>query len=206
MRPEAVVFDVGMVLLEWDPEAYYDARIGRPARERMFAETGIHEVNLAIDAGAPFRETIYALAERHPRWAGEIRLWHDDQFGMLQPVIEHSVRLMRALKARGVPVLALTNFGAESFDAACGRYGFLAEFDRAYVSGRLKLTKPDPRIYAAVEADCGIAPGALLFADDRVANIEAARARGWQTHHFTGPGGLARRLVAEGLLSEGEAR
>lgn len=205
MKPEAVVFDLGNVLVEWNPEAYYDARIGEAARRRMFTETGIHDVNLAIDEGAPFQASIYALADRFPEWAGEIRLWHDDQFGMTQPVIDHSVRLVRRLKAAGVPVFALSNWGDESFDRAVAHYGFLGEFDRTYVSGKLKLKKPDPRIYAHLEADSGVVPDRLLFIDDRQENIAAARMRGWQVHHFDGPVGLADRLVSEGLLSREEA-
>ena len=205
MRPEPVVFDIGNVLLHWDPEGYYDQQIGSEARRRMFDETDILAVNLAIDAGAPYRETIYDLADRHPDWAGMIRLWHDDQFGMLQPVIEASVRLLRALRARGVPVFALTNFGRESFAAACRHYQFLTEFDRHYVSGRLGVNKPDPRIYEILERDSGIAPGRLIFTDDRPENIEVAEARGWLAPGFDGPEGWAARLVDEGLLTETEA-
>lgn len=205
MRPEAVVFDLGNVVVEWNPERYYDARIGRAARERMFAETEFHAVNLSIDAGAPFRATVYALAERFPEWAGEIRLWYDDQFGILQPVIDHSVRLVRALRARHVPVFALSNWGDDSFDRAAAHYPFLGEFDRHFISGRLGVTKPDPRIYARLEAETGLPPTSLYFIDDRRENIEAAAARNWRTHLFTGPGALAGELVALGLLTPEEA-
>lgn len=201
MGVEAVVWDIGNVLVEWNPERYYDRLIGEEARRRMFAETAIHAVNLAIDAGAPYRQSVYDLAGRYPEWAEMIWLWHDDQFGLLQPVIAPSVRLLRQLKARGVPVFALTNFGAESFASACGVLDFLNEFDHAFVSGRLKVNKPDPRIYAIVEEVTGIAPGKLLFVDDRAENVAAARARGWRTHLFEGPEGWAARLVTEGLLT-----
>ena len=201
MTIEAVVFDLGNVVVEWNPEAYYDARIGRAAREAMFAETGIHAVNLQIDEGAPFRDTIYALAERFPHWADDIRQWHDDQFAMTQPVIWPTLDLIGALKARGVPVFALSNWGDESFDRAVAHYPFLGGFDRAYVSGKLKMKKPDPAIYAHVEADCGIAPGRLLFTDDRAENIRVAAARGWQVHLFDGARGLEQRLRNEGLIA-----
>jgi 2-haloacid dehalogenase len=206
MKPEAVVFDLGNVLVEWNPEAYYDARLGRTDRLRMFRETGLLSVNAEIDAGAPLRETIYALADRHPEWSDHIRLFHDDQFAMTQPVIWHSVRLVAALRARGVPVFALSNWGDDSFDRALGHYPFLGDFDRHYISGKLKLMKPDPRIYAHVEEDCGIAPEGLLFIDDRAENIEAARRRGWQGHVFKGPEPLALELVGLGLLGKDDAR
>lgn len=205
MKVQAVVFDIGNVLIEWQPERYYDRRIGVHARKRLFAEVDLVAMNEKIDAGGLFRETIYACADRHPAWSTEIRWWHDHWIELASPRIEHSIRLLRALTAKGVPVFALTNFGIHSFDYALTQYDFLNSFDRAYVSGRLGVTKPDPRIYQMVEDDCGLAPGTLLFTDDRAENIAAAAARGWQTHLFQSAEGWAARLVAAGLLSEGEA-
>jgi 2-haloacid dehalogenase len=203
---EAVVFDIGNVLLGWDPEGYYDRAYGREHRERLFASVDLHEMNALVDLGHDFRGTIYGWAEKHPEFATEIRDWHDHWLELAQPVIPHSVRLMRALRAGGVPVFALTNFGVGSFDLACTAFDFFNEFDIAFVSGRLGLVKPDPAIYAAVESRTGIAPAALLFADDRPANIAAAQARGWQTHLFARPQAWADRLVAEGLLTAEQAR
>ena len=162
-------------------------------------------MNDAIDAGGLFRETIYDWADRHPDWSAEIRMWHDNWIDMASPRIEGSIALLRALRLRGVPVFALTNFGIHSFAYAQTQYDFLSEFDRAYVSGQMGVIKPDPRIYELVEADCGLAPARLLFTDDRADNIAAAQARGWQTHPFQGWQGWAQRLVAEDLLTEKEA-
>ncbi|MCB6179368.1 HAD-IA family hydrolase [Rhodobacter sp. Har01] len=205
MTPLAVVYDIGNVLLGWDPEAMYDARIGPEARRRFFAEVPIHAANVAMDAGAPFEATLNALARAYPAWQREILWWRDDWVATLGPVIQPSVTLLRALRSRGVPVFALTNFGAETFQIARAAYPFLDEFDRAWVSGRMGVIKPDPAIYAAVEADCGLPPDRLLFTDDKAANIDAAAARGWRAHLFDSPEGWAARLVAEGLLSETEA-
>jgi 2-haloacid dehalogenase len=155
--------------------------------------------------GHDFRDTIYAMAEENPAWRAEIRDWHDNWLALAQPVIPHSVRLMRALQGRGVPVFALTNFGIGSFALAQTEYDFLSRFDRAYVSGHMAVIKPDARIYEMVEQDCGLAPETLLFTDDRSDNIAAATARGWRTHHFTGSQGWADRLVSDGLLSAEEA-
>jgi len=204
-KVQAVVFDIGNVLIEWQPERFYDHAIGPEARARLFAEVDLHGMNDAVDLGAPFRETVYAFAARYPEWEAAIRLWHDNWIDMASPEIPHSVRLLRALRARGVPVLALTNFGDDTYRIATPHYPFLDEFDRAFVSGRLKVSKPDPAIYAIVEAETGIAPGGLLFADDRAENIAVAAARGWATHLFDGPAGWAARLVGEGLLTGDEA-
>ena len=205
MRPDAVIFDIGNVLIEWRPERFYDAEVGEARRRALFGAVDLHAMNDEVDRGADFRETIYATAEAHPEFRDEIRLWHDRWIELARPEIPKSVALMRALQARGVPVFALTNFGIGSFEVARAHYPFLDAFDRAYVSGHMGVIKPDDEIYARVEADCGLPPERLLFTDDRADNIAAAAARGWQTHRFTGPEGWARRLVEAGLLDEREA-
>lgn len=205
MRVEAVVFDIGNVLVGWQPEAFYDRVIGEDRRRVLFDAVDLHRMNELVDEGALFRETIYDWAERHPDWAEEIRWWYDRWIELASPRIEGSIALLRALRGKGVPVFALTNFGKYSFDEAIPKLDFLVEFDRHYVSGRMGVIKPDPRIYQMVEEDCGLPPQALLFADDRADNIAAAGARGWRTHQFESWQGWARRLVAEGLLTQGEA-
>jgi len=204
-RPQAVIFDIGNVLIEWNPERYYDSQLGEATRRRLFAEVDLTGMNGQIDLGGPFRETVYDLADRTPAWAEQIRWWHDRWIGLASPRIDHSVALLRALRRNGVPVFALSNFGTHSFACAETQYDFLGEFDRRYISGHMGVTKPNPEIYRKVEEDCGLPPEALLFTDDRADNIAAARARGWQVHLFDGPEGLARRLVAAGLLAAAEA-
>jgi 2-haloacid dehalogenase len=205
MTPQAVVFDIGNVLIEWQPERFYDSVIGPDRRRAMFDAVDLHGMNDRVDSGENFRDTIYATAEEYADWRDEIRLWHDRWIEMAAPVIDHSLRLMKALQARGVPVFSLTNFGIQSYDHAATHYPFLREFDRDFISGHLGMIKPGPAIYEAVEQGSGLPPEALIFTDDRADNIAAAAARGWQTHHFTGPQGWADRLVAVGLLSREEA-
>ena len=205
MAINAVIFDIGNVLIEWQPERYYDQIIGEQRRRAMFAEVDLHGMNDLVDQGHHFTDTIYDWAEKYPDWRDEIRMWHDKWIELASPEIPQSVRLQRALRKRSVPVFALTNFGVQNFDYATTVYPFLNEFDRLYVSGRMQMVKPHAPIYEAVERDCGLDPATLLFADDRIDNINAAQARGWQTHLFDGPQGWAERLVAEGLLTESEA-
>ena len=202
MTVDAVIWDIGNVLLDWQPERFYDAAVGRARREALFAQVDLYGMNRQVDLGAPWQATVAALAARHPDFAPEIMMWHDNWLDMVRPEIPGSVRLLRALSARGVPVFALTNFGVESFALAERHFDFLALFDRCCVSGRLGIMKPDPRIYARLEAECGLPPDRLLFTDDRAGNIAAAAARGWQTHLFDGPEGWAARLFADGLLPE----
>lgn len=199
MTPDTMVFDIGQVLIGWDPEGFYDRVIGPQARRRLFAEVDLHGMNLRIDDGTGFA-AVAETATRHPAWAEAILLWRDRWPEMLTGPIPGSVRLMEALQAAGVPVLALTNFGTETLKIAQGMFGFLNRFDQMFVSADLGLVKPDPAIYAALEAGTGLAPGRLFFTDDRPENCAAAAARGWQTHVFDGPAGLEQALLSHGLL------
>ena len=205
LQPQAVIFDIGNVLTRWQPEAFYDRVIGARRREALFAAVDLHQMNDLVDAGALFRETIYDWADRYPEWGPEIRMWYDRWIELASPRIEGSIALQRALRAKGVPVFALTNFGRYSWEEALPKMDFLTDFDRAYVSGQMEVIKPNPQIYAMVEADCGLPPEALLFTDDRADNIVAAARRGWRTHQFESWQGWAARLVAEGLLTKKEA-
>ena len=206
MPIEAVVFDVGNVLIEWQPERAYDALIGEARRKAMFAELDLHDMNNDVDLGAPLKDRVYAFAEENPKWRDEIRMWHDNWFDLASPAIDHSWRLLRALRKRGVPVFALSNFGDDIWDRASEHYEILKEFDRYFISGKLGHVKPYNRIYEIVEEDSAIEPDRLLFADDREDNIAMARARGWKTHLFTDAQGWAERLVSEGLLTTEEAK
>ncbi|MCA1287867.1 HAD family hydrolase [Salipiger bermudensis] len=204
MAIQAVIFDIGNVLLRWQPELYYDALIGEARRREMFAEVDLHGMNERIDAGEDFRAVVYGTAAAHPRWAEQIRHWHDRWPELAAPEIPKSGETLRELRRNGVPVFALSNIGEATMALAEAAYPVLKDFDRRYVSGLMGVTKPDPRIYEMVEADCGLAPETLLFTDDRADNIAAAAARGWQTHLFEGPEGWAACLRAHGLLSEGD--
>lgn len=200
MPIDAVVFDIGRVLIDWQPEAFFDRRIGPDRRRALFAEVDLHGMNQSVDLGADLAQAVAELAARHPGWAGDIRLWESHWLEMASPAFPDTVRVLKTLKARGVPVFALTNFGVPTYEIARAAYPFFDLFDRAYVSGRLGVIKPDPAIYEIVERDCGIAPDRLIFTDDKAENLAAAAARGWRTHLFEGAGGWAARLVAEGVL------
>lgn len=199
---QAVVFDIGNVLIEWQPERFFDSVIGEERRRAMFAAIDLHGTNDVVDRGGNFRDTIVAAANANPDWHDEVMMWHDRWIEMAAPAIDHSVRLLRALRAAGVPVFALTNFGIQTFEVAEPVYPFLSEFDRRYISGHMGVIKPEADIYRMVEDDCGVPPKGLLFADDRIDNINVAAARGWQTHLFEGSQGWADRLVIEGLLTK----
>ena len=184
MRPEAVVFDIGNVLTTWDPEGFYDREIGPKRRKQLFAEVDLHGMNLTVDAGALFRETIYDWADRTPLWAPEIRMWYDRWIDLASPRINGSIALLRALRGKAVPVFALTNFGSYSYEEARTKLEFLNEFDREYVSGRMGVVKPDPAIYALTAERLGVPGSEIVFLDDFEANCLAAREAGWTAVRF----------------------
>jgi len=201
MRPEAVIFDIGNVLIEWRPESYFDRKLGVARRREMFETVNVDAMMTEIDSGAGFADVIEDTAWKHPKWREQVLWFRWKWTEIAQPEIPGSVRVLRALRARGVPVFALSNFGVQNFPKSEKQFPFLGEFDRRYISGQMRMVKPDPAIYAAVEADCGLAPETLFFTDDRAENIDAAAARGWQAHRFDGPNGLAQALIDKGLLT-----
>lgn len=205
LRPEIVLFDIGNVLIEWQPERFFDRVMPPQDRKRMFAKVDLHAMNDRIDRGGDFRKTIYETADQHPEFTKQIRLWHNNWIDLAAPAIPQCAALNHALRAKGIATAILSNIGAETFALAQSRYPFLDEFDHYFLSGPMQTIKPEPAIYAAVEAHFNCSPNRLLFADDRIDNINAANARGWQTHHFTSAQGWAQTLVAHGLLTDKEA-
>jgi 2-haloacid dehalogenase len=199
---QAVVWDLGRVLIEFDPEAFYDREIGPERRKQLFAAVDMHAYNLRVDEGEPLFATFQQAARTAPEFTDEIMLWATRWIDMASPSIPGSVALLERLKAQGTCQLALTNFGVDTFEIASAHYPFLGWFDELYVSGRLQMIKPDAGIYQALEQGCGLPPESLLFTDDRPENIAAAAARGWQTHLFEGPDGWAECLARHGVLPQ----
>ncbi len=206
MTIKAVVFDIGNVFIGWQPEQFFDSVMGKERRRGFFAAVDLHGMNDQIDAGAPFKETLELTAKDNPDWADELQIWHDRWIEMAAPLIPHSERLMYALQAKGIPVFSLTNFGIQTYDLAAKTYPFMRKFDCDFISGHMGVIKPAALIYQMLEDGSGLFGDQLIFADDRTDNIVAADARGWKTHLFEHPQGWANRLVAEGLLTEAEAK
>ena len=133
MAIQAVIFDIGNVLLRWQPELYYDALIGAARRREMFAEVDLHGMNERIDAGDDFRSVVYETADAHPRWAEQIRHWHDRWPELAAPEIPESGETLRELRRNGVPVFALSNIGI------AGAAGFVAQRGVGALAGPLAV-------------------------------------------------------------------
>jgi 2-haloacid dehalogenase len=155
-------------------------------------------MNLAGDRGE-LAGVVAETAGRHPEHEMHIRAWRDRWREMIGPEIPGSAALLRAVRAQGLPALALTNFAADTWEEALGLFPVLREFDLAVVSGREGVVKPEPQIFAILEERTGLSGAELFFADDRADNVAAARARGWRAHLFEGPEGLRAALREVGV-------
>ena len=200
MATKAVVFDLGGVLIDWDPRHLYRKLLADEAAvEEFLATVCTPEWNEELDRGRPFAEAVAELAERHPTHADAIAAYHQRWPEMLGGDIPGGVEVLAELRAAGVPLYALTNWSAETFGTARQRFEFLAWFDGVVVSGEERVTKPDPRIFEVLLDRFGLAPEATLFVDDSSDNVAAARRLGLDAVEFTGPEQLRRDLADRGL-------
>lgn len=197
----SVVFDLGAVLIDWNPRHLYRQLLSdESAVEAFLSSVCTQAWNEEQDAGRPFAEGIALLRAQHPHHAELIEAyflrWHE----MLGGPIEGSVALLESLHARGVPLYALTNWSAETFHHARERYDFLERFRGILVSGEERLKKPDPRIFQLLCARYGLIPKHSVFIDDSEKNVRAARELGMHAVHFRSAAELERELTDLGLL------
>lgn len=199
--PQAVVFDVGKVLFEWDLRHLYRKLIADEAELEWFIGNVVTiNWHFRHDAGHPLEQGIAELKARFPDHAALIDAYAPRFNETLPWPIPGTIELVERLAARDVPLFALTNFGSEFFAGFRGTHPVFAHFRDIVVSGDEKCVKPEPRIFEIAEARFGYPPEALFFIDDNAANIAAAAERRWQTHLFVDAPALERDLVARGLL------
>jgi 2-haloacid dehalogenase len=205
--PTNVIFDLGGVLIDWNPRYLYRGLFAGDdlAMERFLAEVCSPEWNHALDAGRPFAEAVAELSAAHPGHRERIEAYHRRWIEMVAGPIAPTVAILEELAAAGVPLWALTNWSSETFALVRSdpAYGFLDRFRAIFVSGELRLVKPDPAIYRHVLASVGAAPHDCLFVDDAPRNVAAAEACGLHAHRFTDPASLRARLVGLDLLPAG---
>lgn len=198
----AVVFDIGGVLLDWDPRHLYRQLIDdADEMERFLAEVCTGAWNATLDAGRSFDEACAELAAEHPDRADLIHAWKR-QADMIAGEVPGTAAIVDRLAEGRVPLYLLTNMPAAVFDERQATYRVLQRFDGAVVSGRDGVMKPTQEAFAYVAGRFGLDPAATLFIDDSPANVEAARAAGYVAHHFTSAEHLATELRSLGLLRE----
>ncbi len=198
---DTVVFDMGGVLVDWDPRYLYAKLIGDVAeRERFLTTVATQEWNERHDEGRSFAEGIAELSAAHPRYRALIEAYFTRWPEMIRGQIEASVAILRRLKARAVPLYVLSNWSAETWGHAEARFEWLELFDGLVISGFEGTRKPRPEIFQRLIERFAIVPGRAIFIDDVAANVEGARRAGLRAHHFQGGVGLEAELRGHGLL------
>jgi len=199
---DIVVFDLGGVLIDWDPRHLYRKLFAgdEAAMEHFLATVCTREWHRHHDAGRSFAEGARILKDRHPDKAELIDAFGARQDEMMRGPIAGSVEILQELRDRGTPLYALSNWPAEGFSMACQRFDFLGWFRGVVISGEVGAIKPQPRIYEALLERFAIDPLSAIFIDDVEANVAAARPFGMHAIHFTNPAALRTELVSLGLL------
>ena len=196
-----VVFDIGGVLLDWNPRHLYRGLVEDPAEIEWFlAEVCTPEWNATLDAGRSFDEACDELAAEHPEHAELVHAWKR-QDDMIVGEVPGTAEIVRSLRARSVPLFLLTNMPTHVFASRMVRYDVLHVFDGAVVSGDEGVLKPSGEIFRRLLDRFDLDAAETLFIDDSQVNVEGARAAGLQAHHFDGAAELRRALEELGPLA-----
>jgi 2-haloacid dehalogenase len=198
----AVLFDLGNVLIEWDPRLVYRTLFQDPAEmEHFLADVCGADWNRAIDGGKPLMQSVRERQALWPQYAEMIGLWATRWRDMLPGAMPDSVAILKELKDQGTPIYALTNWSRETFPPTRERFAFLGWFKDIVVSGFEGLAKPDPALYRLTMERCGLVPAETVFVDDLQLNIDAALTVGLDAVRFTGAPALRQALVERGILT-----
>ncbi|MEZ5997108.1 MAG: HAD family phosphatase [Hyphomonas sp.] len=202
MTARIALFDLGRVVLDWEPARLYSRVFPDAAeRDRFLTEICTMDWHTRHDAGTSFADNAAPLIAQYPQYEDAIRAWGGRWMEMFHGYIDGTPELIARLDARGVPLFALSNMPAEVWQDLLDAFDVLHAFRHVVVSGEIGMVKPDPAIYAhTLDIIGNAAPEDIFFIDDSAKNIAAADALGFRTHLFEGAAGLERALTAEGLL------
>ncbi|HVF96639.1 MAG TPA: HAD family phosphatase [Flavisolibacter sp.] len=202
MKTNTIIFDLGGVLIDWNPAYVFDKLIeDEEKRSHFFANVCTAEWNEEQDAGRTIKEANEVLVAKHPEWKNHIEAYYGRWEEMLGGPIEETVNIFRQLKESGrYKFYALTNWSAELFPIALQRYDFLHWFDGRLVSGEEKMRKPFPEFYQLLLDRFHINKEEAVFIDDNLRNAEAAEKFGIKTIRFLNPAQLQKDLQDMGIL------
>lgn len=202
MSVEAVVWDIGRVLVQFDLSGIYAEAIpDRAERARFVSEVVTEDWHAQHDEGVPFAQMVAARTAQFPQYADLIALYASNWLASLPGPVPGTHELIERLASRQVPQYAITNFGIDSWALFRRTFPILDHMGDIVISAVERLVKPDPAIFHLSARRFGRAPETMLFIDDNAANIATARALGWHVHHFVGdPDVLEQRMRALGLL------
>jgi len=195
-----IVFDIGKVLLHYDPNIPYSRLIpDEEERKWFFDNVCTHDWNIEQDRGRTWLEAEELLLEKFPDREEHIRAFRKYWHEMVPHAYERSVAYLERFVAEGRDVTMLTNFAADTFEQASEIFPFLKKPRGVTVSAHVRLLKPDAAIYETHTKTFGLDPKATLFIDDSQANVEAARVYGWNAIHYVGADALDAELANYGL-------
>jgi len=197
---KSVVFDIGGVLIDWNPRHLYRKIFSSEEEmERFLSEVCTYEWNVQQDGGTLFSVATAELSAKFPAYSDKIALYYGRWEEMLGGELTDTVNLFNELKSAGMPLYALTNWSHEAFPVAYERYGFMKQFDGIVVSGYEKLLKPDHAIYRVLMDRYNVNPAESVYIDDNKANAEAAAELGFHSIHFQSADHLRYELRSLGL-------
>ena len=198
---EAIVFDVGRVLYRWNLRNLFEKMIVDEKRlDFLLSEVVTEQWHFQHDAGRPLGEVVPERQAVYPDYADAIEAYATRFNESIPGPVPGSLEIVRDLDAAGLPLFAITNFGAEFWDGFRPTAPIFDLFRVIVVSGKEKIAKPDAAIFALAAERFGHDPEAMLFIDDNADNIAAARVLGWQVHHFRDAPTLRADLESRGLL------
>ena len=201
-RFKAAIFDLGGVLIDWNPRYLYRKLFpgDEQGMEQFLAEVTNSAWNRKQDAGRPFAHAIAELQREHPDKAELIAAYFERWPEMLGPANQETAQLIRDLKERGLRCYALSDWSAETFVTARGLVAELGLFDDILISGEARMTKPDPQIFELALARFRLAATEAFFVDDIPANVAGARAAGLTAFLFSDTAALRSTLEEMGVL------
>ncbi len=207
-RITAFVFDLGGVLIDWNPRHLYRKLFGadEAAMERFLAEICSPAWNARLDAGLPLAQGVAELVAAHPDQADLITAYHLRWGEMLGAPLEGTVAILRELRRAGLPTYALSNWSDETFPMTRARYPFLDEMDGILISGDVKVGKPDPAIFRECLRRFGLTAENTVYIDDWDRNVAVAAGLGMIATRFVDAARLRLDLRALGLPVAAEAR
>lgn len=192
----AIIFDLGNVLLGWDARALYQRFLLDPQAVDSFLEQiRFSEWNAQQDAGRPFREGVAELSRQFPQHAHLIQAYDTHWQESITGTYDETIEIARELKQAGWSLYLLTNFSAEKFELIRDQHSFLSLFDDMIISGEHRLIKPDPAIFEFTLERIGRQAHECLFIDDSLPNVEAARSLGFKAIHYHSPSQLRSELL-----------
>jgi 2-haloacid dehalogenase len=193
---EAIIFDFGNVLLEWNPRYVYRRYFpdDEVSMENFLQEVNFMEWNAQQDKGRSFVEGVAELSRQFPQYSDLIRAYHENWKDSIGNHLEGTVEIMKRLKTAGYALYGLSNWSAETFPLMRDKFEFFSLFDDIVISGEIGMIKPEPEIFEHMLKRIHKPAGACLFIDDAAANVERAQTMGFATIHFQSPEQLEAEL------------